>query len=102
MDFKRKTVKDDSMLTPSEQMMCFKLEKDMPLLQIAANLQKFGTSKQKLMGEGVRFACEFVSRYIGESSDRNIFCKSEYSDGEVLDELFRLTISEDEITKWEK
>ena len=94
MNFKRKTVKDESMLTPSEQMMCFKLEKDMPLLQIAANLQAFGTSKQKLMGEGVRFACEFVSRYIGESSD-----KSEYSDGEVLDELFRLTISEDEITK---
>jgi hypothetical protein len=46
------------------------------------------------MGEGVRFACEFVSKYIGESAD-----KSEYSDGEVLDELYRLTISEDEITK---
>tara|TARA_B110000977_G_C10977604_1_gene454825 strand:+ start:900 stop:1184 length:285 start_codon:yes stop_codon:yes gene_type:complete len=94
MDFQRKTVKDDTMLTPREQMLCFKLEKDMPLLQIAANLQAFGSSKQKLMGEGVRFACEFVSKYIGESSD-----KSEYSDGEVLDELFRLTISEDEITK---
>lgn len=94
MDFERKTIKDESELTPREQMMCFRLEDDMPLLQIAANLQRFGTSKQKLMGEGVRFACEFVSRYIGESAD-----KSEYSDGEVLDELFRLTISEDDITK---
>ena len=94
MDFKRKTTKDDNMLTPSEQMLCFKLEKDMPLLQIAANLQRLGTSKQKLMGDGVRFACEYISRYIGESAD-----KSEYSDGEVLDELFRLTISEDDITK---